>query len=232
MNIAAREEIIKEQWSVDNLQDFLDWVKAGTKVRLKNKTFILEIQQAIWWNDPIVHLLRLYYDQEKSLDEIIKTLNSDWVVCPSRASLHRLLFIQFAWIPRLNTTRTPVHEKQLSARVKAEIWEFESKVAGLIWWREVERVFRMEEFKWKNFRIGKALYILKTLWGIDKNMLYTLSVEWGLSHAILAKSLNKELERILETTPELWIDFDDIKLYPQSINRWFRYNADKYQRKD
>jgi hypothetical protein len=227
MNVASRDEIIETRGRVDSLSDFFEWVKSWTKARLKNKTFILEIQQKIEWQDPIEYLDDLYYNHKKSLKEIIKTLEEKWVKIISNATLHRLLFIHFWWIPRENTERTPVHEKQLHQKVTWEIADFESKVSLLIGWREVPRAFKIEEYEKKRYRMGKALYVLKTLGRVDKNILYYLSIEWGLSNAVLATSLNEELKKVLRDNPEFWIDFESIELYPQSIRRWFKYNSEK-----
>jgi len=188
------------------------------------------LQRAIWWDDPILFLHRLYYSWEgNSLDIILAADEVQKIEFFPRATLHRLLFDKdkFWWDPRPNTQRTAVHEAIQTERVLSEIAEFEKKVSELIWWREVERVFRMSEFQEKRYRAGKALYILKTLWWIDKKILYTLSIDGWLSHAVLAKSLNKELEWVLSRNPELNIKLDDVKLYPQSISRWFKYNSDK-----
>ena len=227
MNVATREEIIEQQWSIDNLDSFFQWVKSWTKARLKNQTFILEIQEKINWKDPVVYINELYYNETKSLQEILKSLEVLGVKSISKATLHRLLFIHFWWVPRQNTERTPVHEQQLSKKTQSEVAEFESKVSGLIWGRVIPRDFKLDEFHSKRYRMGKALYILKTLGRVDKNILYSLSIEWWLSNAILATSLNNELQSVLKNNPEYWIDFESVKLYPQSISRWFKYNAVK-----
>lgn len=213
---------------VSSYDDFLFWVKEKPdRHREAAQEKMSVLKENLDGEDPLYHLHNLYYNERKSLSEILKSDKILNIQFFPKATLHRLLFERFWWIPRENTERTPVHEKQLSKKVAWEILEFESKVADLVGWRRILRVFRMDEFTKKTYKIWKALYILKTLWGIDKNMLYKLSVDWGLSHAVLAKSLNKELKKILIKNPELGIDFCDIELYPQSINRWFQYNSDK-----
>jgi len=225
MNISL---IRHQELFVSSYEDFLIWVEEKPDRHRKSAA---EIMENLWHEldgeDPIYYLYDLYYNKKKSIREILNTDTISKIEFFSRATLHRLLFQKFQWIPRENTERTPVHEKQLSSKVSKEIAQFESKVAWLIWWREVARVFQMSQFEAKNYRIWKALYILKTLWWIDKRVLYDLSIRGGLSYAILAKSINKELEAVLERYPELNIDMEDIRLYPQSISRWFQYNADK-----
>jgi hypothetical protein len=83
----------------------------------------------------------------------------------------------------------------------------------------------MRELVSKKYRIQKALYILETLWWIDKNILLQLSLKEWLSNAILAKSLNRELERILWNYPSLGIHWDDVMLYSQLIGRWLHNNS-------
>ncbi len=227
MNVAQRQDIIDEQGKVESLFDFFCWVKQWTKARLKNQTFILEVQQAIGWIDPIEYLHELYYTQEKSLDEIIITLGPLSIKVLPKATLHRLLFIHFWWEPRENTKRTPVHEKKLSSRIERWLNIFNSQVDWLLKWKAVNRVFKMKELQEKTYRIQKALYILNTLWGIDKKVLLKLSREWWLSDAIIARALNKNLQSILWENQDLGIKFSEVELYPQSINRWFRYNSEK-----
>lgn len=233
MWIETRWEIREESTLVVSYQDFIVWVnEKPDRHREAAKEKIESLQRIIQWEDPILFLHRLYYEENKSLIEILKVPEISSIDFLSKATLHRLLFERFWWIPRENTERTKVHERRLSDRVAWEIAEFERHVSNLIGWRNIPRVFRMSEFKQKNYRIGKALYILKTLGGIDKKILYKLSREWWLSDAILAKSLNKELKNILSRNPELNINFEDIELYPQSINRWFRYNTSNIEAND
>lgn len=223
--------IEQAQWKIKNFSDFLSWVDRNpTRHRIAARDIMQELQKAIWWKDPIEYLNNLYYGWEKnSLDMILEDNKVQSINFFSRATLHRMLFWKdrFWWNPREKWERTLVHEEKLNERVESEIAQFEAEVSRLLDSREITRVFKMEEYKEKRYRAWKALYILKTLWWINKNILYRLSVDWWLSHAILAKSLNKELKAILERYPKLEINFEDVELYPQSINRWFKYNADK-----
>jgi len=50
-----------------------------------------------------------------------------------------------------------------------------------------------------------------------------------LSDATLAHALNHKIEEIIKNHPRFLIPFDEVKLYPQSISRWFKYNAEKTQ---
>ena len=182
--------------------------------------------------DPMEFLTRMY-EKWGSLDVImasteVQEIGKENFV--SRATLHRILFEHLEWKPRANTDRTPVHEQRLKEKIEWEIREFEDKVQWLLHGREVKREFDIEEFRWKRYRIGKALYILKTIGGIDKNILFKLSKEGGFSDAIIANSLNKQLRDIIiysDTLQEYGIRYEDVEVYPQSINRWFKWNKDK-----
>lgn len=232
MNVAARrEQALEEFGKVESLDDLLMWVENAPVrqgwPRLRIQGTFLELQKALGWKDPVKYIHDLYYIEKKSLNEILATPEVKSIDFFPKATLNRHLFGKFWWIARENTERTPVHERQLHEKITWEIAEFESKVSSLLWGREVPRDFKIDEFNNKRHRIGKALYILKTLGRVDKNILYKLSIEWWLSNAVLATSLNIELQNVIENNPEYWLDFEAVKLYPQSISRWFKYNADK-----
>lgn len=234
MNVAERrEQALEEFWKVENLANLLLWVENAPVrqkwPRLRIKGVFLELWLVIGWKDPIEYLHDLYYNDQKSLDEILAIPEIMSIEFFPKATLNRHLFGKFWWIARENTDRTPVHEKKINEKVSWEIAEFESKVSWLIGWRNTLRDFDMNEFVMKRHRIWKALYVLKTLWGIDKNILYKLSIEWGLSDAILATSINEELKKVLIKFPEYCIIFAEIKLYPQSVSRWFKWNKDKLE---
>jgi hypothetical protein len=234
MNVAARrEKALEEFWEVKILADLLSWVKNAPVrqgwPRLRIQETFLELQSAIGWKDPIVYLHKLYYEDQKSLDEILITPEINSIDFFPKATLNRHLFGKFWWVARSNTERTSVHEEKLNEKIEWEIAEFEQKVDWLLWGRKIVRAFKNSEFESKAYRAWKALYVLKTLGWIDKNSLYKLSVDGWLSNAILAKSLNKELEKILLIHPDLKIDFEDIKLYPQSIARWVTYYSDNIE---
>lgn len=223
-------EVFNQEILVSTFEDFILWVEEKPdRHRLDAKKKIEALKDVLGWDDPIYYLNDLYYRQKKSLREILNDETIQKIDFFSRATLHRHLFEKFWWTPRENTERTPVHDKKLDQKMRQEIEIFTQKVTSLMNGRKTERIFRMSEFREKKYRIGKALYILKTLWWIDKNILYRLSVEWGLSDAVIAKSFNEKLREILNLYPDFSITYKDIELYPQSIRRWFRFNTTKVE---
>lgn len=184
-----------------------------------------------------MEFLTRMYEKWWSLDVIMSSPEVGSVDFVSRATLHRLLFKHLDWKPRSNTERTPVHEDQLHQKTQREIRLFEESVANLLGGREVKREFDIDEFNDKRHRIGKALYILKTIGGIDKNILFETSKEAWISDAVIAHWLNKQLRDIIiyaKAYDDYGVDFDaygilyeDVEVYPQSIRRWFVWNQEK-----
>ena len=215
--------------SIYSFSELTLWYQEDTKNRWNKYEALVRLGEALGDEDPLVYLYSLYYDEKKSLLEILKVdifKNIDFL---SKATLHRLLFQDLGWVARKNTDKTPIHWDRVDAEIWDRIREFNFQVERLLVWKTVDRVFFIEELHEKQYRIQKALYILNTLWWIDKWVLLTLSIEWWLSDATLAHALNHKIEEIIKNHPRFLIPFDEVKLYPQSISRWFKYNAEKTQ---
>lgn len=208
-----------------NFSTFKNWYDRDPKRRQKNYDAFCNLKDVLNGEDPIKYIHSLYYKEQKSLREILKVDIISWMKFISSATLQRLLSEEFKWKLREKSERTHVHSEILSKTIEREITDFQWKVARLLDWKSQIRVFNMRELDSKKYRIQKALYILETLWWIDKNILLQLSLKEWLSNAILAKSLNRELERILWNYPSLGIHWDDVMLYSQLIGRWLHNNS-------
>jgi len=223
-----------------SMADLTIWYQWWEKSRHNTYTKICNLYDALEpGDDPISFLYRKYYDEQKSLSEILKTSEVKSVDFVSRATLHRLLFEHLWWEPRKNTERTPVHEGKLAEKTKSEIELFEKRVVWILWKREIPRAFKIEEFIRKRYNMGRALYVLKTYGGIDKaKLLKIVQQEWvkeedRLSKAAIAYALNKQLQDILVLYPELTTEYgitnQEIELSSRSIERWFNWNTGKRQ---
>jgi len=77
-------------------QDFIVWVnEKPDRHREAAKEKIESLQRIIQWEDPILFLHRLYYEENKSLIEILKVPEISSIDFLSKATLHRLLFERF-----------------------------------------------------------------------------------------------------------------------------------------
>lgn len=224
-----------QTWEILTFQKFKDWFDEcphqrtlawgkidGLRERLEASSEAIK--------DPIAFLNDLYFDQEYSLRRILDhpVVNQFYSIKWFR----NLLVNSFGWELREKTQKTPEHQRLLDERFQWQINDFSDAVNRLLHWREKVRVFRMEEFKKKKHRVGKVLYLLKTLWGIDKKVLYRLSSEWGLENIVIARWMNEQVKLILWEYPDLPISFEEIKLRAQSIDRWFDYVKEHWGFKD
>lgn len=224
-----------QTWEVRTFQNFKDWFDEcpyqrtiawekidGLRERLEKSSEGIK--------DPISFLYELYFNQKFSLRRIL-----DHPVVNNFYSLKwlRNLFVNsFGWELREKTQKTPEHQRILDEKFQWQIHNFSDAVNRLLHGRETVRVFKTEEFREKKHRVGKALYLLKTLWGIDKKILFRLSSEWGLENIVIARWMNEQVKLILKEHPALSISYEEIELRAQSIDRWFDYVKEHWGFKD
>jgi len=208
-----------EAVSTETYEDFVSWYEWNPQWRRKAFEKIWNLKDVLKGEDPISYIHWLYFEERKSLREILATPIISWIDFVSTATLQRLLFEHFNWTPRQKTERTPVHEQKLHDDIQTGCSVFKSGVQQMLAWQKINRVFKMKELEQKEHRVQKALYILSALWDIDRTMLLRLSQEQRVSNATIAHAVNQELEKILKIFPEKQIDFDEVKVYPQSIAR-------------
>jgi len=223
-------EKVQTIWRVSSFQDFKDWFDESPHQRTVAWSKIDVLRERLEGSneqikDPIAFLHDLYFDKQLSFRKILEHPRVDKLY--SVKWLRNLFVESFGWEVRTNTQRTWEHVRVASERVAEGVEKFEKQVWQLLWGRKQERIFKMDEYKTKKYRIGKALYILKTLWWIDKNMLFSISKKWWLWARVLANALNSQLRKILDEFPDIPVDFDDLMLRPQSIERWFTYKENQ-----
>ncbi|MCD5374922.1 hypothetical protein LR010_00550 [Candidatus Gracilibacteria bacterium] len=209
-----------------SFQDFKDWFNDAPHQRTvawgKIDALRERLERSSESNsDPIVFLHDLYFDKTFSIRKILNHELVDKLYSPK--GLQQLFVNSFGWNLRKKTDRTPEHALVIDAKIQAGVSKFESQIADLIDGRGKTRIFKMSEFENKDYKIGKALYVLKTLGGIDKSMLLRISAEGLLGARVLANALNKQSRNILDNFPEINISYDDIELKPQSIEKWIAY---------
>ena len=209
------------------------WYKKNQKWRQSTFSKFEKLKDKLNDRDPISYIYNLYYDETQAIRVVITTiLEEAWMSASefvSSATLQRLLFWDnwLNWTPRAKTDRTPVHQEKIQSSISEKAYEFELRVLSLLDSRTMKRNFIISEFQAKTYRIQKTLYVLKTIAWIDKEMLFTISQDSGLTNADIAHSLNKKLKDILSISTHLNLKYDEIKLYPQSIARWKFYEARK-----
>ena len=210
------------------------WYDQNEKLRRRTFLKFQNLKEKLDGRDPISYIYDLYFGETKSSLRVIinKILEIDWISSRdfvSSATLQRLLFWDdwLNWKPRPKTQRTPVHQRLLQESIEERTAWFQSRVSDLLGSRESTKIFDMSLLQSKPYRIQKTLYLLKSLWGVDRKMLFEISQELESDNATISHAINKILQQILDNYPMLEINYDEVKLYPQSISRWRLHEANR-----